>query len=284
VTRVAVLGRVARTARASHLGKPLAFARDTVDRVAWRPLLTARAPGVELHGFMRHRSFLADVERGGYEAVLRALLERALTPGATFVDGGAHIGYWTLLASRLVGADGDVVSFEPDPYNARALRWNVARAQLGNVETHEEALADRPGQATVYAYGSTISTSLARRGERFGAAREVAVRVTSVDAALAARPLRRVVVKLDLEGCETPALQGVRETARRAGELVLVVEVNPDALRDAGSSPGALVAGIRALGLEPRFVDETTGSLLPLGDPAGLPKGNLYASREAATT
>lgn len=52
---------------------------------------------------------------GCYEPELVALLRQVLDPGATFVDVGAHIGYFSIVAAALVGESGAVQSFEPDP-------------------------------------------------------------------------------------------------------------------------------------------------------------------------
>jgi len=63
------------------------------------------------------------------EGLTRAIIEK-LRPGDTFVDIGAHVGYYTILASLLVGAEGHVVAFEPTPRTAPShaipLRKNYA--------------------------------------------------------------------------------------------------------------------------------------------------------------
>ena len=63
------------------------------------------------------------------EGLTRALIEK-LRPGDTFVDIGAHVGYFTLLASLLVGADGHVVSFEPTPRTRTELSANTGASPM----------------------------------------------------------------------------------------------------------------------------------------------------------
>ncbi len=62
--------------------------------------LRARVDGLVLRGGLRHRSFLAHVERGSYEPFLRSLVEAELGPGILFVDCGAHVGLFSALAAR----------------------------------------------------------------------------------------------------------------------------------------------------------------------------------------
>ena len=85
---------------------------------------------------------------GCYEPELVALLRKVLDPGMTFVDVGAHIGYFSLIAAALVGEKGVVHSFEPDPdcfsrlvVNSSVYSW---------VKTHNSAVADRNGEIPCY--------------------------------------------------------------------------------------------------------------------------------------
>lgn len=279
---IRMLGRIARAARRLGLGAVLAEIRDGADRVFLRfghPPLRIDVYGVELRGHLRHRSFLAHLARG-YEDYLAEVFAEAVTPGATVVDGGAHIGLHSVLASRLVGGSGRVLAFEPDPYNFAALELNLRRNGCNNVTAFKMALAEAPGTDALYQSLGTISTSLAHRDAKFGPFRTVATEVTSLDHELrgAAGPL---VIKLDLEGAESRALQGMTELARRS-DVTCIVEVNPEALADAGASPALVVEQLRALEYEPRWIDEDARALLPVGDPVETKKGNLYC--QATTT
>src|SRR5664279_1756690 len=65
-----------------------------------------------------------------------------LHEGDVFVDVGANIGYFTLLASHAVGRTGKVFAFEPGPGNVRLLRKNVEANQCGNVWVEEKAVTE----------------------------------------------------------------------------------------------------------------------------------------------
>jgi FkbM family methyltransferase len=276
-----LLGRAARIARRAGLGRPLALARDGADAVLLRlgrPPLSASVGGVTVRGFLRHRSFLAHLSRGGYEPYSRETLLATLAPGTLLVDAGAHAGLYTLLAARRLGRDAQVLAFEPDPYNFAALRLNAGG--VPGVTLVRAAVADREGEAAFQQNLGTIGSSLApRRG--VGPVREIRVQTTTLDAALRGYSPERLVVKLDVEGAEARALRGLRETAVRERDLTVFLEINPAALRDAGSSLEEVLEELAALGLEAQWVDEEERALLPV-DPGAPPrKGNLLATRPA---
>ncbi|MEM6996443.1 MAG: FkbM family methyltransferase, partial [Myxococcota bacterium] len=76
---------------------------------------------------------------GTWEALqTKALLER-LEPGDTFVDVGANLGYYTVLAAKKVGPSGRVFAFEPDPESFALLKRNVDRNGLTNITAENKA-------------------------------------------------------------------------------------------------------------------------------------------------
>lgn len=79
---------------------------------------------------------------GSWESELVTLVSQKVQPGFWVVDIGAHIGYYTLLLSRLVGADGRVFCFEPVPTNFEFLSENVRLNHCTNVEPVNRAVLD----------------------------------------------------------------------------------------------------------------------------------------------
>src|SRR5437588_2675306 len=72
-----------------------------------------------------------------YEPEVSWIYPYLLRTGDAFVDGGAHIGYLTLLASSCVGPSGSVHAFEPVPATHGALARNVARNRATNVRLNQ---------------------------------------------------------------------------------------------------------------------------------------------------
>jgi FkbM family methyltransferase len=87
---------------------------------------------------------------GVWEPNATAAFRSLLRPGDVCLDIGAHIGYFTLLASRLVGADGHVYAFEPTPATYEALCANLRRNDVQNVTALPVAVGDMQGQAVLH--------------------------------------------------------------------------------------------------------------------------------------
>lgn len=268
---IGLLGRIAKYARAHGLGSALRLVRDSIDAallLARRPPLSVTVSGIELRGFLRHRSFLAELGRGAYEPLVRGLYVDAVARADVVIDVGAHTGLYSLLAAR-TSPTARVIAVEADPYNAAALTANTRRTR---VEVVAKAASDRVGRSTFRQNLGTVGSSLVdRRGT--GPTRLVEVETTTIDAL--APDARSIVLKIDVEGAELTVLAGAETAIRRAANATLFVELNPKALAAGGHDGSQLVAALEALGLEVGFVDERTGRVVTTFDTGR--KGNLVA-------
>ena len=68
-----------------------------------------------------------------WEPICTELVRQNLKPGDTFVDVGAHVGYYTCLAASIVGKEGRVYAFEPHPTSFRYLLYNIRLNDFENV-------------------------------------------------------------------------------------------------------------------------------------------------------
>src|ERR1700730_8744827 len=82
---------------------------------------------------------------GVWEIVGTRLFNVLLDPGMRFVDIGANIGYYSLLAARLVGRSGSVYSFEPHAESRSRLKHNIRINRLENIQVRSEAVAQQTG-------------------------------------------------------------------------------------------------------------------------------------------
>jgi FkbM family methyltransferase len=231
-----------------------------------------------LRGVFRHRSFLASLERD-YESFSMELFVAALSPGVTVVDGGSHIGLFSVTALERQPQLERLLAFEPDPHNFSALGANLAPYGARPVQAKRSALADRPGTAEFYASSGTISSSLFARRLPAGQWRRSEVPTTTIDSELEGARLGPLAIKLDVEGAEPLAVAGMRRSVERAETVLVLAEVNSDALRAGGHSPSDLVGALRDCGLDVAFVDESARELRDPSVPGGLPKGNLLARK-----
>jgi FkbM family methyltransferase len=173
---------------------------------------------------------LAMAAQRRYESDVTWVYPYLLRPGDRVVDGGAHIGYLTLLASRCVGPSGEVHAFEPVPRTFAALEENVRLNGAANVRLNRVALAARAGELELevpidpdgeglLAWGAT-SIHLGRGSI------ERAPAMTLDEYARVHGLARIALLKLDLEGAELEALRGMEELLRGSRIAYVVCELN----------------------------------------------------------
>ena len=186
-----------------------------------------------------------------------------LSPGAVFLDVGAHIGYDTLKASVKVGENGKVIAFEPNPGTLEQLRANILASHATNVVVEPIACTDSEQMLTLYdstpeGNSGASSLSLANADEaRKGTLPSYIVRGRPIDHVVAELGLKRVdAIKIDVEGAEYLVLQGMRETLQRFHPK-LVMEVVPDQLANMHATVEDVISFMNELGYGPhKQVDE----------------------------
>lgn len=196
-----------------------------------------------------------------------------LRRGDGFIDVGANIGTYSLLAAALVGPAGRVDAFEAHATAVGRLRENLALNGISSVTVHEAAVADREG--TVHFLQTfDVSNSILTPVDAGAPVSEV-VAVT-LDGVLGDRPA--AMGKLDIEGFETAALRGAVARLAAADPPVWQVEVMDHQLRKAGSSAAELVGLLTGAGFDLVRFDPVTGALHPI-DPSDPPV-NVWAVHE----
>jgi FkbM family methyltransferase len=171
---------------------------------------------------------------------LLELARRAIRPGDVVVDGGSNVGFFALFAACLLGENGRVFAFEPDPDTFLLLRRNVERnGMTGTVQLEEKALADsnQSFDFSAAVEEPMLSSLVAIEGHDSRAIRVLGVRL---DDYLRLNSKRKVdVIKLDLEGGEPSALDGMSATLATA--RLIIFEVNESQLEKLGIDPVTLV-------------------------------------------
>ena len=169
---------------------------------------------------------------GVWEPNVTAAFRRSLGPGDVCLDVGAHIGYYTLLASRLVGRDGHVYAFEPSQPNYEALSTNLSRNGVDNVTALQVAVGPAAGRATLFegpgtnSGGATLRRDLAER--RPVRPQKLEVEVRPIAAAVPERELARIrVVKIDVEGSELEVLRSMTPVFEAGAPLAVFLELTP---------------------------------------------------------
>ena len=183
---------------------------------------------------------------GSWEPESWHAIDRHLAPGATFVDVGAHIGYYSLKAAPVVGAAGRVIAIEPNPQTIVKLRDNIRASAAGVIAVQPVACSNSEATLELFAAPSsnTGETSLSRTnaGQEGPVQTSYRVRARPLDAIVREAGLSRVdAVKIDVEGAEFLVPQGAQETLDRYRPMVLV-ELIDRQLQAMGSSSAEVLA------------------------------------------
>jgi FkbM family methyltransferase len=155
------------------------------------------------------------------ENAIAELLRSTLGPGDVFIDAGANIGVYTVLASRLVGPSGSVISIEMMPDTARRLESHIRMNRLDNVTVVRNALSNLAGQdviATVQP-GKHGQATIATDSACFGLGDKIRVQTTTLDA-ITPRITHARLMKIDVEGAEHIALQGAEALLKKLDVVV----------------------------------------------------------------
>ncbi|MGF1632564.1 MAG: FkbM family methyltransferase [Phycisphaerae bacterium] len=283
-------GRIAPTQRGGY--RLARTARGLLPRSQWAGTFAPR-PGMRLNLDLGTYPDCC-MAVGLFELDTERLLRKLLRPGGHFVDGGANLGYFTLLAAGLVGGGtgggtgggaGRVDAFEPDPLNRAALEAHISLNGVGGqVHVHPLALGEKPERLTLHHpagdgqnHGqASLLAELAPGGQRFE------VEVVRADAVITRTP---DVVKLDVEGAELPAIRGMAAWLAGESPPAMVIEHNPVTARAAGHTPGDVWRVIKEI--QPRYELYWIGRRLvhlPSAEAvdALLREGNLLARVPAA--
>ncbi|MFZ1744757.1 MAG: FkbM family methyltransferase [Nitrospirales bacterium] len=194
---------------------------------------------------------------GGFEQREIEVLCSFINPGDVVFDVGANIGLYTLPMSRAVGANGTVVSFEPDPDNLRILKHNIAANNCNNVLVMPFALGTEDGEMDLYQVDS--NRGYLSFADLSGTGRSVKVRVRRGDNVLREQGIDKPsIVKIDVEGAEPLVISGLG-----CHPKYIQFEFVPVQLRALKLDPIKFLQQIVSEGYKLFIIDRDTGELHP---------------------
>jgi FkbM family methyltransferase len=243
-----ILSRLASAAVCSHLRHfPIERGKCRLLRWASAFLVVRLQPGVYVRITDPDNPIEAGLARRGLleQQDLEVFLSM-LRPGMTVLDVGANVGMYSLLIARAVGPAGRVHAFEPTPRVATNLRRNVEINKLSNVEVRQMAVGASNGAATLYVGPESDRNSIVAKS---ASATEVNVTVVTLDDYIRSHEIQTVdMVKLDIEGGEVDAVRGSKRLLSGDAAPLVMFEINPQALAEAGSSATELRAVLASYG------------------------------------
>jgi FkbM family methyltransferase len=170
------------------------------------------------------------IRYGFWEENTSKLVYQTLHPGMTFVDVGANFGYYTLLAATKLDNKGRIIAFEPDPKNFEILQKNVKLNKLAQSVTYENyGIADQPKKtATLHRSPFDPGASSLFVNEYTS---KIEVKLDSLDNYCISHNINPDLIKMDIEGAEYLALEGMRSILSSQNPPSVIMEYNSDFLR-----------------------------------------------------
>lgn len=156
------------------------------------------------------------------------------------VDIGANIGYFTLLFSTLVGENGRVYAFEPEPRNYDLLVKNMEFNGFKNVIPLQKAVSNETGKVELFvdlleSGGHSIHQAAVQWGNE-SLTKPIPVDAASLDDVFKNEKRPIDIIKMDIQGAEPMALLGMKKTAENSKDMKMITEFWPYGLQKSGSS------------------------------------------------
>jgi len=200
---------------------------------------------------------------GTWEPRNTRLLRETIREGDIVVDIGAHIGYHTLILSKLVGDRGHVYAFEPDALTFSLLRKNVEMNGCRNVTLERKGLSDKSGSAFL---GGWTLVSAAGKPEHDPNDEMKQVEILTLDDFFGKDIPEIAFMKIDIEGHEINAVRGAVETLRRSKGVKILTEFDPFRWLKGGINPREYLDLLSQLGFRISVVDPTRDEMETIQD------------------
>lgn len=230
-------------------GKSLLWEKVISVHTGWRPKCRF---ATTIDG-IRMRLYLPDLVQGyiyyfgQWEPTITDYVRRNLQSGDTFIDVGANVGYYSLMAARRVGAEGHVHAIEPSPKIFSMLSENVRLNHTGNLSLHPMATGEVCGRSEIFnaetsanIAATTLRVSKGTR-RKFQSEGLVDVKplatIVPTDQLLSAR-----LIKIDVEGAEGATIRGFRDLLGKfSGQTEFIIELNEEALVEVGETTESVI-------------------------------------------
>lgn len=181
------------------------------------------------------RTFRSYIISGVWEELTTEMFRRVIKKGDIVVDLGANIGYFTLLAARLVGKEGKVYAFEPEPVNYSLLLKNIEINGYKNIVPVQKAISSTTGTVRLFIDNEDSGGHTIRQ---YNDKMEfVEIESVTLDDYFRDKGHPINVIKMDIEGAEMAALSGMNRIIKENKNLKMFVEFYFPGIRRSGDSP-----------------------------------------------
>jgi FkbM family methyltransferase len=178
------------------------------------------------------------------------------------LDIGAHIGYYTLIFAKAVGEEGKVVAFEPTPENFAILKKNIELNGHKNVTAVQKAVSNVTGSALFYTSEDFPAVNSLR--DSFGLKQSIRVETLRLDDYFTGLPERVDFIKMDIEGAEAAAFQGMKGLLARNPSVKIMAEFCPKYFALFGIDPRDFLGSLTREGFTICNIDEEKRQVVPV--------------------
>jgi FkbM family methyltransferase len=155
-------------------------------------------------------TFEAYITTPHWDELTTKIFKAVVREGDVVLDLGANLGYYSLLASRLVGTKGKVYSFEPEPRNYRLLCRNLELNGIRNVTALQKAVSDKTEKVKLHISNKDSGAHTIRDTEDSGEYEDfIEIEAVKLDEYFLDKSRRVNVIKMDVEGYEPKAFIGL---------------------------------------------------------------------------
>ena len=172
---------------------------------------------------------------GVWEPLQTQYIKNNVKEGDFVIDLGAHIGYFTLIFSELVGKNGRVFAFEPNPKNFSLLKKNVLVNNFKNIELVQKAVSDKEGKIKLFL--SDTNTGDNRIFDINDHMKTIYIESIKLDNFLKSELSKISFIKMDIQGAEVKALRGMLSLLDKNKPLKIISEFWPFGIKGAGDKP-----------------------------------------------
>jgi len=176
------------------------------------------------------------------------LVKKIVKPGMVFVDIGAHIGYYTLIAAKLVRDEGKVYSFEPEARNFDLLIKNIRANNYTNVIPFKKAVSNKTGETNFFVNKDHSRGHSFAQSQVLGKSNSIRVETITLDNFFNSGLVSDKVdfIKIDTEGAEGLIIEGAKKLLEKK-DLKILMEFYPQALKANGTDPIKLLNELQDL-------------------------------------
>ena len=201
------------------------------------------------------KTFQSYIISSGWEELTTEMFKKVVKEGDVVVDLGANLGYYTLLAARLVGRKGKVYAFEPEPINYSLLLKNIELNGYDNIVAVQKAVSDVSGKVRLFLDKKDTGAHTIYQPSK---KREfIEIESVTLNKFFEDKEQRIDVIKLDVEGAEMAAFSGMDRIIRENEKLKIFVEFYFPGITRSGGFPQEFIR---------RLLEDYHFSILAIGE------------------